>query len=308
MQRRRRRVQSLVGGLIVIIVAGLLAWWQDQWIKERYFWFANVRGHVQAAAMVRALKPGESFWDCTKSEQDYSKYCPQMVVIPAGKFMMGSPASERDRGDDEGPRHEVTIANPFAVSRFELTVDQWDACVADGGCTLPVENVWGRGKQPAINVSWHDAQQYVRWLAKLTDQNYRLLSESEWEYATRAGSTTRWSSGDDEAALEDYAWYGKNSGHQAHPVGEKNPMHSACTICTATSGSGSRTAIMIATTVHPRMARPGPQAIAVAVSPAAVPGAAAEVPRTSARLSGTGSSPIERAYTFGFRIGRTLGP
>jgi formylglycine-generating enzyme required for sulfatase activity len=217
-QRRRQRVQALVAGLAVIIVAGLLAWWQDQWIKERYFWLAYFRNQ----GLTTAKAPGESFWECAKTEVEYSKYCPEMVVVPARKFMMGSPESEKDRNDNEGRQHEVAIAKPFAVSRFELTFDQWDACVEDAGCAR-LGSVWGRGKQPAINVSWDEARQYVKWLSMLTGQDYRLLSEAEWEYAARAGTTTPWSSGDDEAALDDYAWSHKNSDNRTHPVGQKKP-------------------------------------------------------------------------------------
>jgi formylglycine-generating enzyme required for sulfatase activity len=82
---------------------------------------------------------------------------------------------------------------------------------------------WGREKQAAINVSWDDAQQYVSWLSALTGQPYRLLSEAEWEYVARAGTTTAYSFGDDPAMLGDYGWYSGNSGSQAHPVGEKKP-------------------------------------------------------------------------------------
>jgi formylglycine-generating enzyme required for sulfatase activity len=119
---------------------------------------------------------------------------------------------------DERPQHRVTFAAPFAVSRFEVTFAQWDACVAGGGCPQ-ADSVWGRGRQPVINVGWYEARQYVEWLSRITDRPYRLLSEAEWEYAARAGTTTRYSFGDDEAELGDHAWHdGK-----AHPVGEKKP-------------------------------------------------------------------------------------
>jgi formylglycine-generating enzyme required for sulfatase activity len=192
-----------------------------------YHWVAHVRGHALRADNERMLKPGDSFWECVKTEERYSRYCPEMVVLPAGKFMMGSPETEKDREKDEGPLHEVTIARPFAVSKYAVTFDQWDACVAYGGCAEPQagRSKWGRGRQPAIYVNWEDAQQYVRWLSGLTGQRqrYRLISEAEWEYAARAGSTTAYSFGEDPAMLGDYAWYGGNSKQQAHPVGEKKP-------------------------------------------------------------------------------------
>jgi formylglycine-generating enzyme required for sulfatase activity len=116
--------------------------------------------------------------------------CPDMIVVPAGEFMMGSPPSERGRNPDEGPQRKVTFAQPFAAGKYEITFAQWDACVAAGNCThRPDDNSWGRGKRPVINVSWNDAQQFVGWLAKKTGKPYRLLTEAEWEYAAR-GSTT----------------------------------------------------------------------------------------------------------------------
>ena len=117
--------------------------------------------------------------------------CPEMVVVPAGSFMMGSPASEEGRRDNEGPVHRVRIAQPFAVGVYEVTFAQWDACVSDGGCGghRPDDGGWGRGRHPVINVSWEDAQSYVRWLSMETGKSYRLLSESEWEYVARAGTT-----------------------------------------------------------------------------------------------------------------------
>jgi formylglycine-generating enzyme required for sulfatase activity len=122
--------------------------------------------------------------------------CPEMVVIPAGRFVMGSPASEAGRQAGEGPQHEVVVRSPLAVARFEVTFAEWDACVAANGCgERPMDQGWGRGRQPVINVSWEDAQQYVRWLSGRTGRRYRLLTEAEWEYAARAGTTTAYSFG-----------------------------------------------------------------------------------------------------------------
>lgn len=135
-------------------------------------------------------KPGDVFQDCDK--------CPSMVVVPAGSFMMGSPPSEI-RWDSEGSQHDVTILKAFAAGRFSVTFDEWDACVADGGCNgyKPDDNGWGRGRRPVINVSWNDAKAYVAWLAKNTGKPYRLLSEAEREYVTRAGTTTAYWWGND---------------------------------------------------------------------------------------------------------------
>ncbi len=132
----------------------------------------------------KALKPSRTFKECAN--------CPQMVVVQAGAFSMGSPTSEPGRSDDEAPQHTVAIARRFAVGRFEVTFDEWDACAADGGCNgyKPSDEGWGRGRRPVINVSWDDANAYVAWLSKKTGKAYRLLSESEYEYATRAGTQT----------------------------------------------------------------------------------------------------------------------
>ena len=103
---------------------------------------------------------------------------------------MGSPSEET--------QHQVTIAKPFAVSKFELTFDEWDACAAHGDCDPHVsDNGWGRHRQPVINVSWDDAQRYVAWLSRITGKKYRLLSEAEYEYAARAGTQTAYPWGDD---------------------------------------------------------------------------------------------------------------
>jgi formylglycine-generating enzyme required for sulfatase activity len=120
-----------------------------------------------------------------------------MVVVPPGSFMMGSPVSEKLRASDEGPQHRVTIPKAFAVGKYEVTFDEWDACVAAGGCNgyRPKDKLWGRGNRPVIHVSWDDAKAYVNWLSRKTGKRYRLLSESEWEYAARAGTITPFNTG-----------------------------------------------------------------------------------------------------------------
>lgn len=145
---------------------------------------ASTQAAAQPPMQEQTLKPKDTFKDCAN--------CPEVVVVPAGSFTMGSPAIEPGRSAEEGPQHMVTIARPFAVGRFGVTFDEWDACVADGGCNgyKPSDEGWGRGRRPVINVSWDDAQAYVTWLSKKTGKSYRLLSGAEYEYAMRAGTQT----------------------------------------------------------------------------------------------------------------------
>ena len=130
------------------------------------------------------LEVGEVFRDCDVA--------PRMIVIPAGKFMMGSPESEAHRLSSEGPQREVTIPEALAVGVFEVTFAQWETCVRMGGCDglRPDDEGFGRGRHPVLNISWHAARDYTQWLSDLTGQRYRLLTEAEWEYVARAGSTT----------------------------------------------------------------------------------------------------------------------
>ncbi|MFO1148279.1 MAG: SUMF1/EgtB/PvdO family nonheme iron enzyme [Alsobacter sp.] len=128
---------------------------------------------------------GQRFQDCST--------CPEMVVVPKGTTMVGSPAQEASRQPTEWAPRDVAIAAPFAVSRYQVTFEEWDACVADGACNnwRPGDFGWGRGRRPVIFVSWNDAQAYVTWLSAKTGAHYRLLSEGEWEYAAKGCRTTR---------------------------------------------------------------------------------------------------------------------
>ncbi|MGB0682711.1 MAG: formylglycine-generating enzyme family protein [Magnetovibrionaceae bacterium] len=168
-----------------------------------------------APVLAQGLPPAFSeFKDCPD--------CPTMVMLPAGVFVMG----ENGRNQQEMPAHPVTIPKPFAVGKFEVTFDQWDACHAAGGCRIkPHDHKWGRGSRPVINITWDEAQEYVRWLSRETGANYRLLSDAEWEYAARAGTTTAFFWGDDPGANQANCrdckspWSKKGSG----PVGSFEP-------------------------------------------------------------------------------------
>jgi formylglycine-generating enzyme required for sulfatase activity len=196
-KRGKRLLQGAICASLVAIIGGLIGWFNQSTIATRWRWYTitlpfmqtNIRPYVQTVFPELPLK---TFKDCT-SEQDY---CPEMVVVPPGSFEMGSPADEK--GDpDERPQHTVKITRPFAVSRFELTFEEWGTCVTYGDCQAVDANNWGRGQQPAINVSWDDAQRYVSWLSKITGKSYRLLTEAEYEYAARANTHTRYPWGDE---------------------------------------------------------------------------------------------------------------
>ena len=129
-------------------------------------------------------KPGIVFRDID------APWCPELVVIPAGSFIMGSPKDEAEPSDDEGPQHKVTFARPFALGRYPVTFEEYDHFCIETGREKPPDEGWGRGRRPVINVSWDDAQAYCAWLSEQTGQAYRLPSEAEWEYACRAETTT----------------------------------------------------------------------------------------------------------------------
>ncbi len=153
--------------------------------------------------------PGAMFRDCPT--------CPEMVVIPAGSFVMGD-----DTGKHAGPPRRVTIARPFALGRTEATFDDWRVCVDAGGCArLPHDHGWGRGRRPVINLTYAEIEGYVAWLADWTGQPYRLPSEAEWEHAARAGTTTRYWWGDEvgEGHANCRGCGTRWSGVQSAPVG-----------------------------------------------------------------------------------------
>lgn len=184
--RHRQRLRAAVGVLMLGIIVSLLGViYRDDmgdWLFARIalpnYIATNVKPYVLTTEAEQALTPGKRFRECANA-------CPEMVVLPTGEFWMGSPD---DQGlTNEHPRHRVRIEKPFAVGRFEVTWDDWEACVAMRGCngTKAYDNNWGGGQRPVINVSWEDSKAYVAWLSKMTGKPYRLLSEAEWEYAAR---------------------------------------------------------------------------------------------------------------------------
>ena len=189
-------------------------------------------------------RAGQTIKDCVD--------CPELVVLPAGSFMMGSSAQEQAQAqaqgakkeitDRENPQHNVSISR-FAMGKTEVTKAQYAAFVSATGhnagnsCWIWTGSKWedttGRNWQnpgysqsdndPVACVNWHDGQAYAKWLSNKTGKQYRLPSESEWEYAARAGSSGKWSCGDEEGQLGQYAWYEANSGEKTQPVGTKKP-------------------------------------------------------------------------------------
>lgn len=155
----------------------------------------TVAAAMAEAAVGGGMSPGTVF-------RDDCSACPHMVVVPAGSFMMGTREAEEGRYDTEGPQRQVTIGSPFAVGVYEVTFAEWDACVRGGGCGgyRPDDEGRGRGSRPVVNVSWDDAQEYVRWLSRETGEGYRLLTEAEWEYVARAGTATARHWGESESA------------------------------------------------------------------------------------------------------------
>jgi formylglycine-generating enzyme required for sulfatase activity len=198
-------MQATAAGLVIVATAagfGVWTWMQDPARRS------NPQGQEAAASEpshTRTWFNGDEFDDCGGQA-----WCPQMVVLPAGSFTMGSPEEEQGRYDTEGPRKRISIRQ-FGVSKFEVTFEQWDACAGRGGCRgnpEPSDQGWGRGNMPVLNVSWSDAQEYVLWLSAETGKTYRLLTEAEWEYAARGKSDEAYWWG--MAASHDFANYGKD--------------------------------------------------------------------------------------------------
>jgi formylglycine-generating enzyme required for sulfatase activity len=244
-KRGKRLLQAAIYVLLVGVIVGLIGWINQSYLKERMNWYATMRPYAVAnfhpyvltAVAERSLKPLASFRECAAN-------CPEMVVIPSGSFMMGSTQTEQSRYnsvprnagnndfqnfeagglDNEGPQHKVVIAKSFAVSKFDVTFAEWDACFSVGGCRKRGDGGMGRDTKPAVTVSWEDAQQYVAWLSKMTGGSYRLLTEAEWEYAARAGTTTTYYWGDEIGkGNANCTGCGSEGSGQTSPVGSFPP-------------------------------------------------------------------------------------
>jgi formylglycine-generating enzyme required for sulfatase activity len=151
----------------------------------------------------------------------------KLNLIPAGRFLMGSPEDEPGRQPNEGPQHEVTISKPFLIGLTEVTQAEYEKVTGTNPSKFNMDN-GGGPDHPVGMVSWDDAVAFCKKLSELPEENkagrvYRLPTEAEWEYACRAGTQTRYSFGDDASKLGDYSWYIQNSQGRSHPVGEKPP-------------------------------------------------------------------------------------
>ena len=240
----------------------------------RPYMVSQVRPHVLTAAAERSAEAGRFL-------QRVRNGLPGNGRRPRGIVHDGIGADEKGRQSNEDPQHPVTIAKPFAVSKYELTFADWDACAAYGDCDPHIfDSGFGRGRQPVINVTWEDAQRYVAWLSRMTGKTYRLLSEAEYEYATRAGTQTAYPWGDDikldGTAMANCIGCGSQwDTKRLLRSGHFRPTNSASTTWWGMSMSGRRIVSTTITPVRRRMVRPGSKAATVlAVSCAAVRGTA----------------------------------
>jgi formylglycine-generating enzyme required for sulfatase activity len=198
------------------------------------------RGQIPAPDPASPEATGAAMAPYVESIPD-SKVRFEMVPVPAGTFLMGSPATEPGRAEDEGPQVQVTVG-AFWMGRFEVTWNEYDLfAVARRGEAPPASGPdadavsrptppyadesfgYGKGRQPALGMTHHAAMEYCRWLSARTGRPYRLPTEAEWEYACRAGTTTRYGFGDDGRGLDEHAWSRANSDDHPHPVGKRKP-------------------------------------------------------------------------------------
>lgn len=157
------------------------------WLEQK----CRVQGRREAAAQTAAAAAAEAAAAAPERVRALEQ---NMIRVPGGTFLMGSPPAERERSADEGPQRSITI-QPFEVSKYEVTWAEYAVCVSAGSCPAALDDDFGKGDRPVTRVSWNDANDFVTWLSRETGKTYRLLSEAEWEYAARAGTTTPFSFG-----------------------------------------------------------------------------------------------------------------
>jgi formylglycine-generating enzyme required for sulfatase activity len=175
-------------------------------VKGRHFLWHQAMLYIALALL--CILPA---WSCGKKVK--------LVYISPGEFMMGSPDSEKDRGSDEGPQHHVRISKGFYMSVTEVTQGQWKAVMGSEPSSFQLND----DNLPVDSISYTDAVEFCCKLSQKEGKGYRLPTEAEWEYACRAGTTTRFYFGDRDSQLSDYAWHAGNSRRKTHTVGQKKP-------------------------------------------------------------------------------------
>ena len=206
----RRKILSL-GGQGILLIAGIAAI-----IPGIFKWVGEKITVLQKPSEIVPLFPSTSKL-VSYQETLAGGIKLDMVTLPAGSFMMGSPESDPDAESDEKPQHQVKLKS-FFIGQYPVTQEQYQAVMGNNP-----SNFKNNPKNPVEMVSWNEAQEFCKKLSQLTGKKYRLPTEAEWEYACRAGTQTRFYFGDDATKLGDYGWYNGNSGLKTHTVGEKKP-------------------------------------------------------------------------------------
>ncbi len=235
---RRSRVCLLASSFGAVVAVGIVAWETVAVALET----------APRTLVADAVAETEAAMKPYSEPIQYANVSIEMLPIPGGTFAMGSPDSEENRREDEGPQHQVEV-QPFWMGKYEITWDQYDAWgerldtvrrelagakateldLMVDGITRPTEPYtdmsfgMGKGTRPAICMTQHAARTFCEWLSATSGRYYRLPTEAEWEYACRAGTTTAYSFGDDPADLDDYAWYFDNTNDEYEKVGKKKP-------------------------------------------------------------------------------------
>ena len=192
-----------------------------------------------APAVASPVEPNPLVSDASLEKNVANAIGMKLNLIPAGKFLMGSPKDEKDRAVDEGPQHEVEITRPFYMGVYPVTKGQFAAFVKDDGYQTqneksklgppfgpwqhPFAGYEPKDDDPVVCLSWNEATKFCEWLSKKEKKTYQLPTEAQWEYACRAATTTAYSFGDDPKDLGDYSWFFDNSGQHTQPVGGKKP-------------------------------------------------------------------------------------
>jgi formylglycine-generating enzyme required for sulfatase activity len=205
--------------LVVAVLAAMLGTWRVEAAEPPKAENATPQA-LRVPDGFRAV-PGTVIEPYTKTgwakEVIHEKTGIEMVFIPAGEFMMGSPGNEKGREPNEGPQHKVKITKPFYMGKYEVTQAQWQQVMGKNPSYFKDSD-----KLPVERVSWNDCQEFVKKVGAMIGQRVcRLPTEAEWEYACRAGTTTRFYSGDDDGGLDTIAWYDRNSGNKPHEGGGK---------------------------------------------------------------------------------------